>query len=187
VIRIMVPDIASAEIEAVAEVLRDGHLVQGERVREFETGLAAAIGVDHVVAVNSGTSALYLALKALGIGPGDAVAVPAYTWPATANVVALVGADPVFVDIEPDSLGIDPQALERALAGHHRMRAVMPVHAFGRVADMQAITLVANARGIPIVEDAACALGASLAGRAAGAWGRVGCLSFHPRKVLTTG
>lgn len=186
-IRLMVPDIESEDIEAVAEVLRGGHLVQGEQVRQFEALLAKTIGVDHVVAVSSGTAALHLALKAMEIGPGDAVAVPAYTWPATANVVALVGADPVFVDIESSSWGMDSYALQRVLASDRRIKAIMPVHAFGRFADIVSINEVAQARGIPIVEDAACALGATLAGRAAGSWGDIGCVSFHPRKVLTTG
>jgi perosamine synthetase len=186
-IRLMVPDIEEAEIEAVTAVLRGGYLVQGDRVREFELKLAETVGVRHVVAVSSGTAALHLAITALGIGPGDSVAVPAYTWPATANVIALVGADPVFVDIEPATYGIDPVALGRALARHNRIKAIMPVHAFGQFADMESISKISKVHGVPIVEDAACALGASLAGRAAGAWGQLGCLSFHPRKVLTTG
>jgi dTDP-4-amino-4,6-dideoxygalactose transaminase len=187
VIRLMVPDIEAEDIEAVVEVLRGGHLVQGEQVRQFEALLAKTIDVDHVVTVNSGTAALHLALQALEIGPGDAVAVPAYTWPATANVVALVGADPVFVDIEPSSWGMDPYALQRVLASDGRIKAIMPVHAFGRFADIVSINEVARACGIPIVEDAACALGATLVGRGAGSWGDLGCVSFHPRKVLTTG
>lgn len=186
-IRLMVPDIEPEDIEAVAEVLRGGHLTQGTQVREFEASLARMIGVEHVVAVSSGTAALHLSLLAMGIGPGDAVAVPAYTWPATANVVALVGAEPVFVDIEPSTWGMDPTALQRALASDDRIKAIMPVHAFGRFADIVRINQVALARGIPVVEDAACALGATFRGRAAGSWGAMGCVSFHPRKVLTTG
>jgi perosamine synthetase len=187
VIRLMVPDLQSAEIEAAADVLRAGHLVQGERVREFEGVLAEVLGVDSVVAVSSGTAALYLALKVLGIGPGDAVAVPAYTWPATANVVVLAGAEPIFIDIEPASLGMDPRALDLALRRTSNIKAIMPVHPFGRMVDMEAISAVPGARRTLIVEDAACALGATLRGRAAGAWGQMGCLSFHPRKVVTTG
>jgi perosamine synthetase len=187
VIRLMVPDIEAAEIEAVASVLRTGHLVQGRCVEAFEAALAQTVGVRHAVAVSSGTAALHLAIRALGIGPGDLVAVPAYTWPATANVVALAGGHPLFVDIQPSTLGMDPSALERTLDSHPGAKAVMPVHAFGRMADMAAITELARARNVAIVEDAACALGAKLAGRSAGAWGRLGCLSFHPRKIVTTG
>jgi perosamine synthetase len=183
----MVPDLEDAEIEAAASVLRNGYLVQGERVREFEAALASTLGVSHVVAVSSGTAALYLAMKVLGIRHGDAVAVPAYTWPATANVVALVGAEPVFVDIDMGSLGMNVRALEATLARDSRIKAVMPVHPFGRMVEMEALTKTARDAEALIVEDAACALGASLTGRAAGAWGVMGCLSFHPRKVVTTG
>jgi perosamine synthetase len=186
-IRLMVPDVGDEEIEAVARVLRSGHLVQGAQVTVFEAALAQRAGVREVVAVSSGTAALHLSLLALGIGPGDQVIVPAYTWPATANVVVLAGADPVFVDIEPVTFGIDPGELERALQAQGRVRAIMPVHAFGGMADMTAIADVARRWNVPIVEDAACALGASLSGTSAGAWGVLGCFSFHPRKVITTG
>jgi dTDP-4-amino-4,6-dideoxygalactose transaminase len=186
-IPLMVPDVEPDDIEAVTQVLRSGRLVQGQRVREFEVALAEVSGVAHVVAVSSGTAALHLALSAIGIGPGDAVAVPAYTWPATANVVALLGADPVFVDIEPATYCMDPLALERTLKRDKRIRAVMPVHAFGQMADMVSISQLVTAAKLPLIEDAACALGALLGGRAAGAWGAMGCMSFHPRKVVTTG
>ena len=140
-----------------------------------------------VVAVSSGTAALHLLAIALGVGPGDAVAVPTYTWPATANVVVLMGAEPVFIDIEAVTFGMDPFALERAMRAGRGVRAIMPVHAFGGMADMTAIAGVASKWGVPIIEDAACALGARLGETAAGAWGALGCFSFHPRKVITTG
>jgi dTDP-4-amino-4,6-dideoxygalactose transaminase len=139
------------------------------------------------VAVSSGTAALHLALLALDVGPGDEVAVPCYSWPATANVVVRVGADPVFIDIEPATQNLDVRSLERAASEHPRLKAVIPVHAFGSMADMPAIVGLAQERGLEVVEDAACALGAALCGRNAGAWGKAGCFSFHPRKVVTTG
>jgi perosamine synthetase len=186
-IRLMVPDVGHEEIEAVARVLRTGQLVQGAQVAAFEAALAQRVGAREVIAVSSGTAALHASLLALGVGPGDQVIVPTYTWPATANVVVLAGADPVFVDIEPITFGMNPPELERALQAHARVRAIMPVHAFGGMAHMTAIADVARRWNVPIVEDAACALGASLDGTSAGAWGALGCFSFHPRKVITTG
>lgn len=185
-IRLARPDIDEADIEAVVEVLRSGYLVQGPRVEAFEAALAAQVGVDHVVAVTNCTAALQLALLGIGVGPGDVVAVAAYSWISTANVVELCGAVPRFVDIDPVSHNLDPGALEAAL-GDGRVSAVLPVHTFGRIADMPAIMAVADAAGVPVIEDAACALGAERAGVQAGAWGRAGCFSFHPRKAITTG
>lgn len=185
-IRLARPDIDEADIAAVVEVLRSGNLVQGARVAELEAALATQAGVDHAVAVTNCTAALQLALLALGIGPGDVVAVAAYSWISTANVVELCGASPRFVDIDPVSHNMDPAALEVALADGE-VRAVLPVHTFGRIADMPAISAVAAAAGVPVIEDAACALGAAIGGVQAGAWGRAGCFSFHPRKAITTG
>lgn len=186
-IRLARPDIDDADVAAVADVLRSGFLVQGPQVRAFESRVAELAGAAHGVAVVNCTAALHLALLALDIGPGDAVAVGAYSWPASANVIALVGAEPVFVDIDPVRWTMRPDALEAALSAHPRIKAVMPVHVFGAMADLPAICALAEARRIPVVEDAACALGAALAGRPAGGWGRVGCFSFHPRKSITTG
>ena len=186
-IRLARPDITDADIAAVADALRSGNLVQGARVAEFEQTIAELTGVPHVAAVCNGTAALQLALLALGIGTGDRVAVAAFSWPATANVVALSGAQPVFVDIEPSTLGMDPEALRSVLARDPAIRAVMPVHVFGQMARIDEIMDIATAHGAVVVEDAACALGARRAGRAAGGWGDVGCFSFHPRKAATTG
>ncbi|HEU5357699.1 MAG TPA: DegT/DnrJ/EryC1/StrS family aminotransferase [Gemmatimonadales bacterium] len=186
-IRLARPDIDDADIAAVAEVLRSGFLVQGPQVQAFESRIAEMAGAAHGVAVANCTAALQLALLVLDVGPGDAVAVGAYSWPASANVIALVGAEPVFVDIDPVSWTMRPDALKTALATHPHVKAVMPVHVFGAMADLPAICALAESRRLPVVEDAACALGASLAGRPAGGWGRVGCFSFHPRKSVTTG
>lgn len=186
-IRLARPAIDDAEVEAIAEVLRTGWLVQGPRIAEFERQVAVRAGTAHGVAVANCTAALHLALLALDIGPGDAVAVAAYSWPATVNVVALCGADPIFVDIDPVTWTMDPAGLARVLAEHRRVKAVIPVHTFGGLADLPGLLRVIEPQGIPMVEDAACALGAALQGRPAGSWGRVGCFSFHPRKVITTG
>jgi len=186
-IRLARPDVGDAELQAVAEVLRGGWLVQGPRVAEFERQVAARAHAAHGVAVANCTAALHLALLALDVGPGDAVAVAAYSWPATANVVALCGAEPVFVDIEPVAWTMDPGRLTDVLKSDRRIKAVIPVHVFGGLANLPALLKAAETRGIPVVEDAACALGATLDERPAGGWGRVGCFSFHPRKVITTG
>jgi perosamine synthetase len=193
VIRLATPSIDESDLSAVARVLESGHLVQGPEVTEFEAELAEIIGTRHVVAVNSGTSALLATLHALGVGPGSLVPVAAYSWIATANVVSLLGGDPLFIDIDPETHAMDPDQLESALDGLSgdelisRVPCVVPVHPFGYVADMDRINEIANRHGIPVVEDAACALGARLDGRPAGSWGLAGCFSFHPRKIITTG
>lgn len=180
------PSIEEDDLDAVREVLVSGYLVQGQNVGAFERAIADYVGSQHAIAVNSCTSALHLALLALGIGEGDQVAVPTYSWPATANVVFLCGATPIFVDIEPHSYNMDPGALEATLK-KTQVKLVLPVHTFGGLADMPRIVEVANRFSVPIVEDAACALGASLKGRKAGTWGAMACFSFHPRKAITTG
>lgn len=186
-IRLAEPDIDDADLRAVEEVLRSGWLVQGPRVAAFERTMAQRLGTAHAVAVANGTAALHLALMALDVGPGDTVAVATYSWPATANVIALVGATPLFVDIDPVTFAMDPARLDRALAGTPGVKAVLPVHAFGAMAPMPALLEVAARHDVPVVEDAACAIGAVLGGRSAGTWGRIGCFSFHPRKTVTTG
>lgn len=191
-IRLASPMFGPDEEQAIREVLASGHLVQGRRVREFEERVAERTGSAHAVAMSSGTAALHASLLALGLGPGDVVVLPAFSFIATANVVELCGARPVFVDIDPGTFTMDPDLLDRCLAGvgsedRERLRAVVPVHAFGRLADMDAIRRIAARFGASVVEDAACALGAASAGRSAGTWGRVGCFSLHPRKVITTG
>jgi dTDP-4-amino-4,6-dideoxygalactose transaminase len=162
----------------VAQVIESGMLTMGPRVAEFEAEIAHACEVAHAVAVSSGTAALHLAVLALGLEPGDEVLVPAYTFPATANVVALAGLRPVLVDVDPVTMNIDPARVEVG----PRTRAILPVHLFGRPAPIEALP-----DGLPILEDAAGALGARRRGRACGSLGLMGCLSFHPRKIVTTG
>jgi perosamine synthetase len=185
VIRLTIPEIGEEEINAVAEVLRSGYLVQGAHVREFEARVAEYVGVKHAVAASSGTAALHLALLALGIGPGDQVIVPDFTFPATANVVELVGARPVLVDIDLATFNVDAAQIRRAITGY--TKAIMPVHLFGQSADMVPILQIAQDNGLFVLEDAACALGAEYQGRKCGTMGRLGCFSFHPRKAITTG
>jgi len=165
-------------------VLETGHLTMGPKVRAFEALLAAACETPHAVAVSSGTAALHLAVLALGIGPGDEVVVPAYTFPATANVVELAGAKAVLADVDPDTFNLDVARLRGALSP--RTKAVLAVHLFGRPLDWEALE-AAVPEGVALVEDAAGALGARSRGRACGSLGAMGCLSFHPRKIVTTG
>ena len=177
VVRLGWPDVGAEEAEAVAEVLASGRLTMGPRVAEFELELARACQVEHAVAVSSGTAALHLAVLALQLQPGDQVLVPAYTFPATANVVALAGLEPVLVDVDPVTMTIDPERVEPA----RRTKAIMPVHLFGRPAPLDDLPPLA------VIEDAAGALGACYRGQPCGGLGRLGCLSFHPRKIVTTG
>jgi len=188
-IRLAKPDIDDTDVAAVADALRSGNLVQGERVARFERECAGVLGGGvEAVAVTNCTAALQLALVALGIGAGDIVAVAAYSWIATANVIELCGATPLFVDVDVSTHNMDPAALALALeAAPGPVKAILPVHAFGQVGDIGHIGAIADDAGIPVVEDAACALGARYDGRPAGTIGRVGCFSFHPRKAITTG
>jgi perosamine synthetase len=183
-IRLARPDVGERELAAVAGVLTSGQLTMGPAVGEFESAIAAAVGTAHAAAVSSGTAALHLALLALEIGPGDEVIVPAYTFPATANTVELSGAHAVLVDVDPDTFVIDPAAAAAALTP--RTRAVMAVHLFGRPVDWEALQ-TAVPQEVVLVEDAAGALGARYRGTPCGGLGVCACLSFHPRKIVTTG
>jgi perosamine synthetase len=178
VVRLAWPDVGEAEAAAVAEVLESGQLTMGPKVDEFELGLAAACGTSHAMAVSSGTAALYLAVLALDVGPGDEVLVPAYTFPATANVVALAGAKPMLVDIDPATMNLDPGQVEIG----PRTKAIIAVDLFGRPARVEELH-----DGVTVLEDAAGALGASRRGQPCGSLGALACLSFHPRKIVTTG
>jgi dTDP-4-amino-4,6-dideoxygalactose transaminase len=183
VVRLAFPDIGEAELEAIAGVLDTGRLTMGSKVAEFEDGLARACGVRRAVVVSSGTAALHLALLALGIGSGDEVIVPAYTFPATANAVELCGARAVLVDVDPDTFNTTPELVHAAVTP--RTRAVLGVHLFGRPLDWGGLEQAVP--GLALVEDAAGALGALHRGRPCGSLGLLGCLSFHPRKIVTTG
>ena len=183
-IRLAWPDLGPEELAAVQAVFESGQLTMGPRVDEFEAELARACEVEHAVVVSSGTAALHLSVLALGIGPGDEVIVPAYTFPATANVVALAGAKPVLADVDPETMNLTAESVAAALT--ERTKAVLVVHLFGRPAPWEALE-AAVAKDVMLLEDAAGALGARRQGRACGGLGRLGCLSFHPRKIVTTG
>ncbi len=184
-IRLAKPHIPVAAIAAVVEVLKSGDLVQGKYVKEFEQKLMEYLDIENAVVVSSGTAALHLSLIALGIGQGDEVVVPAFTFPATANVVELVGAKPVFVDINLDDYCIDTKKIEEVIT--ERTKAIMPVHEFGQAAKMDDIAQIAHKHNLRVVEDAACALGAEFNHQKVGTFGDFGCFSFHPRKAITTG
>ncbi len=186
-IRLAVPTIEEDDIQAVVEVLRSGFLVQGPNVKAFEDAFAAYVGTKHAIAVHNCTCALWLSLLALGVGAGDKVAVCTYSWPATANAIRATGAEAVFVEIEPETFNMDPVALERTLASTEGIKAVIPVHTFGGSADVAALVAVADRAGVPVIEDAACALGTEQNGERAGSFGRLGAFSLHPRKAITTG
>ena len=168
--------------EAVVAAMRSGSFALGPAVEAFERDFAAFCGTEHAVAVNSGTSALHLALLAAGVGPGDEVVTVPMTFVATAAAIVYAGATPIFVDIDPETLTMDPARLEAAITP--RTRAVLPVHLHGRLADMEAIGEIAGRHGVAVIEDAAQAHGAERGGRRAGAFGAMGCFSFYPGKNL---
>jgi perosamine synthetase len=179
------PSIAQDEIDAVVEVLKSGMLASGARVAEFENRFAALVGSEEAVAVGSGTAALHIGLLAAGIGPGDEVIVPSFTFAASANSVRMVGAEPVFVDVDPDDFTIHARHIEPAIS--EKTSAVMPVHLYGQMAPMAEIMDLASAHEIAVIEDAAQAHLASTNGLNAGAVGTFGAFSFYPTKNMTTG
>jgi perosamine synthetase len=179
------PDIREEDIEAVATVLRSGMLVQAQNVIAFENGIAALTGVPQAIAVSNGTATLHLALVALGIGPGDEVIVPALSYVATANVVELVGATPVFVDVDLDTFNIRVAEIEKKITP--KTKAIIPVHEFGLACDIEGVMQLAKKHNLAVIEDAACALGATQNDKHTGSFGTFGSFSFHPRKAISSG
>lgn len=179
------PDITEAEIEAVVSVLRSPRLSLGPKAAEFESAMAAYVGVPHAVAVSSGTAGLHLALIALGIGAGDEVIVPSFTFIAVANAVRYVGARPVFADIDPQTLNLDPSSVEAAVTP--RTRALIIVHTFGCPAPVRALLNIARRHNLLVIEDACEAIGAEIGGRRVGSFGDAAVFAFYPNKQITTG
>ena len=177
------PMIGDEEKQAVLEVLDSGILAQGPRVKAFEDGFAALCGVKHAIATSSGTTALHVALLAHEIGPGDEVITTPFTFIASANSILYTGATPVFVDIDPVTFNLDPAQIEAAITP--RTKALMPVHLFGLVCDMDPILALAEAHGLALIEDACQAHGAEYHGRKAGSFG-TGCFSLYPTKNMTS-
>ena len=189
-IPIVRPSIGEEEAQAAARVVRSGWLTQGPEVAAFEAEFAAAVGATHAVAVSNCTVAMQLALTCVGVKPGDDVVTLSHSFIASANAAVNVGARPVFCDVEADTFGMDPRCLDRAITP--RTKAVICVHQIGIPCDIVGILEVAARRGLPVVEDAACAIGSEV--HVAGQWERIGkphgalaCFSLHPRKIVTTG
>lgn len=173
------------EFENILKPLKSGWVVQGPYVKEFEDKWSRFTGASFSIATSNCTTALHLTLAALGIGAGDEVIVPSFTWIATANAVESTGAKPVFCDIELDSFNIDASLIEKLIT--ERTKAIIPVHLFGMPAEMDRINKTATGHELHVIEDAACAFGTKYNGIHAGTFGKAGCFSFHPRKAITTG
>lgn len=190
IIPIARPELGEEEAAAAREAILSGWVTQGPRVAAFEAEFADRVGAQHAVAVSNCTVALHLALKAVGVTPGSEVVVPSHSFVATANSIRYLDAIPMFVDIHPDTYNLDPARLESALSS--KTSAILVVHQVGLPADMEAILNIAGKHDLPVVEDAACAIGSEILFNSS--WdvigrphGDVACFSFHPRKLLTTG
>ena len=174
---------AEAE-KAVVEVMRSGCYILGPNVKALESELASYIGCNYTVALNSGTDALHIALRALDIGEGDEVITTAFTFVATAEAIGMVNAKPVFVDIDPDTFNIDPKKIEEAITP--KTKAIIPVHLYGQACDMDAIMDIAKRHNLRVIEDCCQAIGATYKGKMVGTFGEIGCFSFYPTKNLGT-
>jgi dTDP-4-amino-4,6-dideoxygalactose transaminase len=184
-INVTKPWFGEEEIAAVAEVIESGWVAQGPKVAEFERRFAERIGASYAVAVSSCTTALHLSLLVAGVGPGDEVVVPSFSFIATANSVVYVGATPIFADVDAETGNLTPETIRTALSP--RTKAVILVHQGGMPADAAAVRALCEPRGIVVIEDAACAAGSMYRGRPVGARAAVAAWSFHPRKLITTG
>jgi len=179
------PDITDREVEAVCEVLRSPNLSLGPRLAEFERAFAEYVGRKRAIAVNSGTSGLFLCAAAMGIGPGDEVVTTPFTFAASATSIMMAGAKPVFVDIDPVSLNIDAAKIESAIT--ERTKAVLPVEVFGNPAAFDRVCEIARKHDLPVIEDSCEALGSALNGKKAGTFGTMSVFGFYPNKQITTG
>src|SRR5688572_669746 len=179
------PDLRDEDIDAVVKVLRSGMLVQAQNVADFENAMVSFTKSGQAIAVSNGTATLHLALVALGIGSGDEVIVPALSYVATANVVELVGATPVFVDVDLDTFNINVAEIESKITA--KTKAIIPVHEFGLACDIEKVMQIAEKHNLHVIEDAACALGATQNKKHVGSFGTFGSFSFHPRKAISSG
>lgn len=179
------PDITQEDVNAVIEVVRSGRLALGPKTEEFERLIAEYVGASHAVAVSSGTSALHLIVKAMGIGPGDEVLVPSFTFVSSANAILYEGASPVFLDIEPDTYNLDPKDLELKISP--RTKAIMVVDVFGHPAEWDEILRIAEKYNLKVIDDSCEALGAEYKGRKIGQFGDAAAFAFYPNKQITTG
>jgi perosamine synthetase len=179
------PDLDESDLRAVLDVLHSGRLALGPRLEQFEQAMAGYVGVRHAVAVGSGTAALHLIVRALGLGPGDQVLVPSFTFAASVNAILYEGAEPVFVDLDPDTCNLDVADLEARITP--RSRAIMAVDVFGHPADWEALERVAARHGLALIDDCCEALGAEYRGRKVGNFGAAGAFAFYPNKQMTTG
>jgi len=179
------PDITAKEIEAVCEVLRGPDLSLGPKLTEFEKAFTDYSGIKRAVAVNSGTSGLFLSMLALGIAPGDEVITTPFTFIASASSVMMAGAKPVFVDIDPENLNIDPAKIEARITD--RTKAILPVEVFGNPAGLDKVSEIAQQQNLPLIEDSCEALGSELNGKKTGTFGTMSVFGFYPNKQITTG
>lgn len=179
------PWLGEEELTQITEVIKSKWIAEGEKTREFEKLIATLCGTKHAVAVSNGTVALYIGLRVLGVGEGDEVIVPDFTFIASANSIKLAGATPVFVDIDEKTFNIDPQSTQRAIT--KRTKAIMPVHIYGQAADMDRVGEIARKHNLYIVEDAAQGIGVKFNGKPVGGFGDIGCISFYADKTITTG
>lgn len=184
-IYLMRPSLGEEELNAVKKVFESKFLTEGENTQKFEQAFASYVDVKHALATTSCTRAMELALRVLGVGPGDEVIVPDFTHPATGNVVFIVGAKPVLVDVDHATYNIDYYALEKAIT--KKTKAIIPVSLFGNPLDWKPLKELQNKHGFHIIEDAACSAGAEVDGRKVGSQSDITCFSFHPRKIITTG
>ncbi|MEM0488760.1 MAG: DegT/DnrJ/EryC1/StrS family aminotransferase [Candidatus Bathyarchaeia archaeon] len=179
------PDISENDVQAVAEVVQSGRLALGPKTEEFERLISDYVGVKYAVAVSSGTAALHLIVRALGIGPGDEVLVPSFTFVASANAILYEGARPIFVDIEPDTYNLDPEDLQRKITP--RSKAIMVVDVFGHPAEWDEILRIAEKHNLRVIDDSCEALGAEYKGKKLGQFGDAAAFAFYPNKQITTG
>ncbi len=179
------PDITEKEINAVSDVLRSPNLSLGPKIPEFEAAFAKYIGRKHAIAVNSGTSGLFLCISALKIAPADEVITTPFTFIASSNCIMMVGARPVFVDINPVSLNIDPSQIESKIT--EKTKAILPVEVFGNPAGFDKVCEIAQKHGLPLIEDSCEALGSALNGKKVGTFGTMSLFAFYPNKQITTG